>query len=82
MRTIPRVAIPPPTTVDLTPTSCETAPDSNAPSSFVAPINTFSTADTRPRLSSGVTNGTIAPRTKTLIMSPALKIITAKNATQ
>ena len=48
-------------------------PLSNAPSSFDAPMNTPSTAETRPSCSSGVTSGTIEPRMYIDTMSAADK---------
>ena len=36
------------------PKICATVPDSNSPSSFDVPMNRLLTAETRPRLSSGV----------------------------
>ena len=47
-------ATPPITTAGTAPTSAAATPDSNAPSSFEALMNTISTAFTRPRSSSGV----------------------------
>ena len=51
------VATPPSTTAGTAPMSAAATPDSNAPSSFDALMNTISTAFTRPRSSSGVTSG-------------------------
>ena len=51
------------------PSSCPTTPDSNAPSSFDAPMNTPSTARTRPRMANGVTSGTRVERMNTLTES-------------
>ena len=52
-----RVPTPPRTIAAAGPSSWPTTPDSNAPNSFDAPMNTASTASTRPRLSAGVTSG-------------------------
>ena len=52
-------ATPPSTTAGTSPISAAATPDSNSPSSFDALMKTISTALTRPRSSSGVTNGTI-----------------------
>jgi hypothetical protein len=64
------------------PNACAARPLSNAPSSFDAPMKTFSTARTRPRFSSGVTRGTIDPRMNTLTMSAALSTTSEMNATR
>src|SRR5206468_5857517 len=63
------VATPPATTVVTAPKIAATAPDSNAPSSFDAEMNTISTAPTRPRSSFGVTIATEVERMFTLNMS-------------
>ena len=44
-------------------------------------MNTFSTAITRPRISSGVASGTIVARMKTLTASAPARTIRATNAT-
>ncbi|CAB4602025.1 unannotated protein [freshwater metagenome] len=75
------VPMPPPTTVAGVPIACAAMPLSNAPSSFEAPMNTFSTASTRPRFSSGVTSGTSELRMNTLTMSAALSTRIAAKAT-
>ena len=69
-----------PITVAGNPMACAIKPLSNAPSSLDAPMNTFSTAITRPRFSSGVTSGTSEPRMYTLTMSAPARIINATNA--
>ena len=61
------VATPPITMATAGPSSWPATPDSNAPSSLEAPMNTASTASTRPRLSKGVTSGTSVDRMNTLI---------------
>ena len=50
------------TTAGTAPSSAAAAPDSNAPSSFDALMNTFSTALTRPRSSFGVARAAIVER--------------------
>ena len=50
------------TTAGTAPSSAAAAPDSKAPSSFDAPMNTPSTADTRPSTSFGVANVTVVWR--------------------
>jgi hypothetical protein len=55
-------------------------PDSKAPSSLDAPMKTFSTAMTRPRISSGVARGTIVARMKTLTASAPERTSRAANA--
>ena len=59
------------TTAGTVPNQAAVTPDSNSPSSLEAPMNTDSTASTRPRSASGVASGTMAPRTKTLTLSAA-----------
>ena len=51
------------------PSSAAATPDSNAPSSFEARMNTDSSALTRPRSSGGVRSGASVPRISTLTMS-------------
>ena len=51
-------ATPPITIAMAGPKSWPVTPDSNAPSSFDAPMSTISIASTRPRISAGVTSGT------------------------
>src|SRR5450432_798768 len=63
------VTMPPPTTDTTGPSSAALAPDSNPPSSFEVSMKTLFTADTRPRISSGVRSCTSVCRTTTLIMS-------------
>ena len=63
------VSAPPATTAGTAPTSAAAAPDSNAPSSFEAPMNTPSTALTRPRSSFGVASATVVARMFIEIMS-------------
>src|SRR5581483_8612513 len=46
-------------------------PDSNAPNSFDVPMKILFTDETRPRISSGVTNCTMEPRMITLTLSNA-----------
>ena len=53
------------------PSHCAVSPDSNSPSSLLAPMKTMLTALTRPRIASGVASWTSAERTKTLTMSEA-----------
>src|SRR5439155_24769839 len=73
---------PPPGTIAVAgPGSWPTTPDSNAPSSFDAPMNTASTASTRPRLSAGVINGTSVERMNTLTASAPDNTSSDTNAT-
>ena len=51
--TTPIVAMPPSTIAGPTPSSAAATPLSNDPTSLEAPMNTFSTADTRPRIAIG-----------------------------
>lgn len=53
-------------------------PDSNSPSSFDAPMNRLDTAETRPRMESGVTICTSVWRTKTETMSAAPRVAKAR----
>lgn len=66
-----RVPIPPRTTAGTVPNQCAVSPDSNSPSWFEAPMNRPFTALTRPRISSGVSSCTKAPRMTMLTMSAA-----------
>ena len=62
----------PPITTELTgPNSAAVAPDSNSPSWFDAPMKMELTADTRPRISSGVSSCTSVMRVTTLMLSAA-----------
>ena len=63
--------MPPASTAGTAPIRAASAPDSNSPSSFEAPMNTALTAETRPRMSSGVSICTRVWRTNTLTMSAA-----------
>src|SRR3989442_12051010 len=65
------VPIPPPTTEITGPKRAAVNPDSSAPNSFDVPMKMLFTAETRPRISSGVTSCTIDPRTITLTLSKA-----------
>src|SRR5499433_1784495 len=65
------VPIPPATTEITGPNNAAVNPDSSAPNSFDVPIKILFTDDTRPRISSGVTNCTIEPRMITLTLSNA-----------
>src|SRR5206468_11162021 len=65
------VPIPPATTEITGPNNAAVKPDSNAPNSFDVPIKILFTDETRPRISSGVTNCTIEPRMITLTLSNA-----------
>ena len=56
------VSAPPATTAGTAPSSAAATPDSNAPSSFEAPMNTPSTALTRPRSAFGVASATVVER--------------------
>ena len=79
--TTPRVSTPPRTTAGPTPSRVAATPDSNAPSSLDAPMNTFSTAATRPRMRSGVASGTIVARMNTLTASAPERTSSARKAT-
>src|SRR3954465_440570 len=62
----------PPATTDITgPNNAAVRPDSIAPNSLDVPMKMLFTAETRPRISSGVTNCTIDPRMITLTLSSA-----------
>ena len=63
------VPTPPMTTEKTGPNIAATVPDSNAPSSFDVPMNRPLSADTRPRMSSGVAVWTRVERTTTLMLS-------------
>ena len=63
------VITPPNTTAGTKPISRAVAPDSNAPNSLDEPINRLLTAETRPRISSGVKSDTIVPRMTILTLS-------------
>src|SRR5207302_11398887 len=65
------VPIPPPTTEMTGPNNAAVSPDSSAPNSFEVPMKILFTAETRPRISSGVTSWTIEPRMITLTLSTA-----------
>src|SRR4030095_1856668 len=67
-----RIVPMPPATTEITgPNSAAVNPDSSAPNSFDVPIKILFTAETRPRISSGVTSCTIEPRMITLTLSKA-----------
>src|SRR5881392_169125 len=65
------VPIPPATTEITGPNNAAVNPDSSAPNSFDVPIKMLLTAETRPRISSGVISWTIEPRIITLTLSNA-----------
>src|SRR5438034_1390942 len=65
------VPTPPETTENTGPKRCATNPDSKPPSSFDVPMNRLFTAETRPRVSSGVSSCTSVCRTTTLTLSTA-----------
>src|SRR5215471_7759547 len=65
------VPIPPATTEITGPNSAAVNPDSSAPNSLDVPMKILFTDDTRPRITSGVTNCTIEPRMITLTLSNA-----------
>src|SRR6516162_4921958 len=65
------VPMPPATTEMTGPNNAAVNPDSSAPNSFDVPMKMLFTDDTRPRISSGVTNCTIDPRMITLTLSNA-----------
>ena len=66
---IATVKTPPITTAGTAPTRAAAMPDSKAPSSFDAPMNSSSTALARPRISSGVGERPSVNRSTTLTMS-------------
>src|SRR6266436_7181901 len=62
----------PPATTEITgPNNAAVNPDSKAPNSFEVPMKILFTDETRPRISSGVTNCTMEPRMITLTLSNA-----------
>ena len=63
------VILPPNTTAGTVLISFAVRPDSKAPISFDEPINMLFTAETRPRISSGVSNCIIVDRIITLTLS-------------
>src|SRR5271165_2940143 len=65
------VPMPPPTTEPTVPNSRAARPDSNAPSSLDEAMKMALIAETRPRISSGVSNWTSVWRTTTLTLSSA-----------
>ena len=65
------VILPPKITEGTVPNSLAAVPDSKAPISFDEPINIEFTADTLPRMWSGVNNCIIVPRIITLTLSKA-----------
>ena len=71
--------MPPPTTDATKPNQSAVRPDSNAPSSLDEPMNTALTAETRPRIASGVSTWTSVPRTTTLTLSSAPVSASAMN---
>src|SRR5205823_12926474 len=80
-RTTRIVPIPPLTTEITGPNNAAVRPDSSAPNSFEVPMKILFTAETRPRISSGVTSCTIVPRIITLTLSnaPIKKSIASEN---
>ena len=66
-----KVMLPPKITDGTVPNSLAAVPDSNAPISFDEPINIEFTADTLPRIWSGVKSWMIVPRIITLMLSKA-----------
>ena len=76
-----RVATPPNPIASPGPSSWPATPDSKAPSSLEPPMNTFSTARTRPRMVGGVTRGTSVERMNTLSASAPDATIRAMKAT-
>src|SRR3954464_12852424 len=79
--TVKIVAAPPDTTENTGPRYWLTIPDSNPPSSLEVPMNKLFTAETRPRISSGVSNCTNVCRTMTLTLSanPQINSIASDN---
>ena len=71
MVTMSKVMLPPNITDGTVPKSLAAVPDSNAPISFDEPINIEFTADTRPRILSGVNNCIMVLRIITLMLSKA-----------
>ena len=74
------VITPPATTAGTAPSNAAATPDSNAPSSFDAPMNTPSTAFTRPRTSFGVASAPTVERM--FIDSMSTNPLTARAATE
>ena len=75
------VAQPPSTTAPVVPSNSPATPDSKAPSSLEAPMNTFSTARTRPRMSEETARGTSVLRMNTLTASAPVSTAMATKAT-
>ena len=71
MVTISKVILPPNITEGTVPNSLAAVPDSKAPISFEEPINIEFTADTLPRIWSGVKSCMMVPRIITLTLSKA-----------
>src|SRR5207247_10135127 len=70
----------PPIATDATVTNqAAVTPDSNSPSWFDAPMNIELTADTRPRIASGVRSWTSDCRTTTLTISAAPRTTSAES---
>src|ERR1043165_4076411 len=65
------VPMPPKTTAGTVPIRAAVVPDSNSPNSLEAPMNSMETAETRPRITSGVESWIRLPRILTLTMSDA-----------
>src|SRR5262245_29777418 len=78
-RTTRIVPTPPPTTDATAPNQSAVMPDSKPPSSFDELTKTALTAETRPRIASGVSICTRVPRTTTLILSSAPATASATN---
>src|SRR5205823_10755854 len=76
------VPTPPATTEKIGPKKWATEPDSNPPNSFDVPINRLLTAETRPRISSGVSSCTRVCRTTTLTLSTAPQTKSIANDSQ
>src|SRR5256884_9228473 len=76
------VPTPPETTENTGPKRCATNPDSNPPSSFDVPMNRLFTAETLPRISSGVSSCTRVCRTTTLTLSTAPQTKSIANDSQ
>ena len=81
MATTTNVPAPPKKMAPTRPNKAAVTPDSKAPSSLDAPINTFSTASTRPRMSSGVASGTRLARMNIDTASTAAAATRAMKAT-
>src|SRR5690349_11788029 len=69
--TTANVPMPPNITAGTVPIRAAVVPDSNSPSSLEAPMKSMETADTRPRIASGVESWIRLPRILTLTMSEA-----------